>query len=96
MYKVDKADIFGFFHEGPPRTASIVWDMNYSWSDQEWMGTRYSSNALNAPMSIYEVHLGSWRRVPEEDNRYLTYREMAPQLADYVNTWVSPTSSFCR
>ena len=69
MYKVDKADVFGFFHEGPPRTASIVWDLNYSWSDQEWMGKRHSSNALKVPMSIYEVHLGSWRRKPEEGNR---------------------------
>ena len=86
MYKVDKADVFGFFHEGPPRTASIVWDLNYSWSDQEWMGKRYSSNALNAPMSIYEMHLGSWRRKPEEGDRFLTYREMAPELAEYVNT----------
>ena len=86
MYKVDKADVFGFFHEGPPRTASIVWDLNYSWSDQEWMGKRHSSHALNAPMSIYEMHLGSWRRKPEEGSRYLTYREMAPELAEYVNT----------
>jgi 1,4-alpha-glucan branching enzyme len=86
MYKVDKADAFGFYYEGPPRTASIVWDLDYTWNDQEWMATRGSPNALNAPQSVYEMHLGSWRRKPEEDNRFLTYRELAPELADYVKT----------
>ncbi len=84
MYKVDKADAFGNYFEGPPRTASIVWDLDYTWGDQEWMAQRHSRNALNAPQSIYEMHLGSWRRVPGEDNRFLTYREMAPELAEYV------------
>ncbi|MDI6853067.1 MAG: 1,4-alpha-glucan branching protein GlgB [Deltaproteobacteria bacterium] len=83
-YQVDKADAIGFYYEGPPRTASIVWDLDYTWGDQDWMGQRYRHNALNAPMAIYEVHLGSWRRVPEEGNRFLNYREMAPLLADYV------------
>jgi 1,4-alpha-glucan branching enzyme len=84
MYKVDKADALGFYYEGPPRTASIVWDLDYPWGDQEWMAKRHSHNALNAPLSIYEVHLGSWRRKPEEDQRFLTYRELASELAEYV------------
>ncbi len=86
MYKVDKADAFGNYFEGPPRTASIVWDLDYTWGDQEWMSQRHSRNHLNAPMSIYEVHLGSWRRVPGEENRFLTYRELAPELTEYVKS----------
>ena len=82
---VDKADPFGFFHEKPPRTASVVWDLDYQWSDQEWMQHREGRNSLHAPLSIYEVHLGSWMRVPEEHGRPLTYREAAPRLADYVS-----------
>src|SRR5256886_4691872 len=50
-------------------TASVVWDLNYDWGDQEWMRTRGGRDSLNAPISIYEVHLGSWMRVPEEHNR---------------------------
>jgi 1,4-alpha-glucan branching enzyme len=83
-YRVDKADTFGFYFEGPPRTASIVWNLDYTWSDQDWMAKRYRHNALDGPFSIYEVHLGSWQRVPEEDSRFLTYRELAPRLANYV------------
>ncbi len=83
-YTVDKADPFAFFSETPPKTASIIWDMDYRWGDHAWMKERRERNALDAPISIYEVHLGSWRRVPEEGNRYLTYRELAPRLADYV------------
>jgi 1,4-alpha-glucan branching enzyme len=83
-YRVDKADAFGFHFEGPPRTASIVWDLDYAWGDAEWMARRHRHNSLDAPISIYEMHLGSWRRVPEEDNRWLTYREMAPLLAAYL------------
>ncbi|HEY5177163.1 MAG TPA: 1,4-alpha-glucan branching protein GlgB [Terriglobales bacterium] len=85
MYEVDKADPYGFYNEVPPRTASIVWDLDYEWHDGEWMRTRHDRNKFDAPMSIYEVHLGSWMRVPEEGNRSLTYRELAPKLADYVN-----------
>ena len=83
-YEVDKADPCGVFSEVPPRTGSRVWDLSYTWNDGDWMGRRRAANALGAPMSIYEVHLGSWRRVPEEDNRSLSYRELAPQLAEYV------------
>jgi 1,4-alpha-glucan branching enzyme len=85
-YKVDKADPYGFAAEIRPRTASCVWDLErYSWRDGSWMASRAKKNALDAPLSIYEVHLGSWRRMPKEGNRWLTYRELAPQLADYVN-----------
>jgi 1,4-alpha-glucan branching enzyme len=70
--------------EAPPRTASIVWGLDFDWDDSQWMEKRTESNALNSPMSIYEVHLGSWRRVPEDNNRSLSYRELAGQLADYV------------
>jgi 1,4-alpha-glucan branching enzyme len=79
---VDKADPFGILHEKPPRTASVVWDLEYQWTDQDWMKNRQAKNSLQAPISIYEVHLGSWMR--EEHNRPLTYREIAPRLADYV------------
>ncbi|MDR7435714.1 MAG: 1,4-alpha-glucan branching protein GlgB [Armatimonadota bacterium] len=83
-YRVDKADPFGFFHEIPPRTASIVWDLTYPWGDEAWMQGRWRANRLSSPMAIYEVHLGSWMRVPEEYNRPLTYRELAERLGDYV------------
>ena len=83
-YRVDKADPFALYAEVPPRTASVVWDLDYAWGDQEWMQTRHKNNFLHSPLSIYEMHLGSWRRVPEEGNRPLRYRELAPQLADYV------------
>ncbi len=83
-YQVDKADPFGFHFETPPRTASKVWDLAYDWHDDEWMASRHQHNSLQAAMSIYEVHLGSWMRVPEDDNRWLSYREIAGKLADYV------------
>jgi len=83
-HKVDKADPFGVFHEVPPKTASVVWDLDYTWSDHTWMTHRGSRNRLDAPMSIYEVHLGAWRRVLAEGNRSLTYRELAIELAEHV------------
>ncbi len=83
-YAVDKADPFACRQEAPPRTGSVVWDLAYEWGDAAWMTERRARNALTSPMSIYEVHLGSWRRVPEEGERFLTYREMAPQLAGYA------------
>ena len=83
-YCVDKADPFAFYSEVPPRTGSIVWDLSYEWHDQHWMEERARRNSLNSPISIYEVHLGSWMRVPEEDNRPLTYRELAQRLPQYV------------
>ncbi len=83
-YKVDKTDPFAFFNEVPPRTASIVRDIEYQWGDQQWMQIRQERNSLQGPISIYELHIGSWMRVPEQDNRPLGYREMAPRLAEYV------------
>src|SRR5438067_7485255 len=83
-YVVDKADPFGILHEKPPRTASVVWDLEYQWHDREWMERRSQRDSLQSPISVYEVHLGSWMRVPEEDNRPLTYRETAPRLAEYA------------
>ncbi len=83
-YRVDKADPFAFHNELPPRTASVVWDLGYTWGDREWMAKRRSHNALTAPIAIYEVHLGSWIRAPEEQHRPLTYRELASRLAEYV------------
>jgi 1,4-alpha-glucan branching enzyme len=80
-YRVDKADPFGVMHETPPKTASIVWDLDYEWNDGVWMSSRREHNAFTAPMSIYEMHLGSWRRV---DDKPLSYREIAEPLADYM------------
>ena len=83
-YRAEKADPVGLFAERPPRTASVVWDLEYTWKDAAFLEKRAAANSLHAPMSIYEVHLGSWMRVPEEDNRSLSYREIAPRLAEYV------------
>ncbi|MBI5971480.1 MAG: 1,4-alpha-glucan branching protein GlgB [Deltaproteobacteria bacterium] len=83
-YKVNKCDPFAFHHETPPKTGSKVWTLDYEWKDREWMETRKKHNSLNAPISIYEAHIGSWRRVPEDGNRPLNYREMAHWLGDYV------------
>ncbi len=83
-YRVDKTDPFSIFNEIPPKTASIVWNLDYQWGDQGWMTSRRQRNALDKPMAIYEMHVGSWRRVAEESNRSLSYRELAPELADYL------------
>lgn len=85
-YTVDKADPYGFAMEIRPQTASRVWDIDsFSWHDATWLANRAKLAPQNSPLFVYEVHLGSWRRVPEEGNRWLTYREMASSLADYVN-----------
>ncbi len=84
-YRADKADPFAFAAECPPRTASrIIAPLEFGWKDQAWMATRAAANLHQSPLSIYEVHLGSWRRVPEQGNRWLSYREAAVQLGDYV------------
>jgi 1,4-alpha-glucan branching enzyme len=83
-YTIDKADPLGFFHQIPPLTASVVWDLDYRWGDGDWMKSRGPRNAADAPISIYEIHPGSWRRVPEEGHRSLSYRELAPRLADHI------------
>ena len=83
-YRVDKGDPFAFAWETAPKTASVIHDLVYDWHDGEWMSGRDASNSMESPLSIYEVHMGSWRRVPEEGGRSLSYREMAPILAEYV------------
>ncbi len=83
-YRAEKADPFATYNEIPPRTASIVWELGYTWGDREWMEARRQCNGIDNPVATYEVHLGSWKRVPEEGYRSLSYRELAPQLADYV------------
>jgi 1,4-alpha-glucan branching enzyme len=85
-YKVEKADPYARRSETPPKTASIVWEPEYEWGDGEWLDKRAAYNSLESPISIYEVHIGSWKRVPEEDHRSLTYREIADQLAEYVKS----------
>ena len=79
---MDKADPFAFFCETPPRTGSIVWDLSYEWGDDSWMRERGRRNSLRAPMSTYEVHLGSWMR--GEGDRMPGYRELAERLVEYL------------
>ena len=79
-----KADPFARRSEREPQTASIVWAAEYAWTDADWIATRAARSRPDAPVAIYEVHLGSWRRIAEEGNRSLTYREIAPLLVDHV------------
>ena len=81
--KTEKADPYARRCEHPPKTASIVWDDSYKWKDNKWMNKREKHNALDAPYSVYEVHLGSWKKKVEE-NRFLTYEELADDLVSYV------------
>jgi 1,4-alpha-glucan branching enzyme len=83
-YKVDKGDPFGFSWEISPRTATVVWDLDYEWGDKDWMTNRKKHNDLQDPLSVYEVHLGSWRRSSEEPGRLLNFREIAPPLVEYI------------
>ena len=84
-YLVQKTDPYGFAAENRPKTASVVWDINrYVWSDAEWLASRARRQALDAPMAVYEVHLGSWKRVPDEGNRFLNYRELAHDLVAHL------------
>jgi len=83
----EKSDPYGFYAEKPSNSASRIWDINqYEWKDADWMGKRIKHNAHDAPVSIYEMHLGSWRRKVEEENRYLTYREIAEELPEYLKS----------
>jgi len=82
--KLEKGDPFAFLWEQPPRTASIVWDISKKQNSTPWQKTKEKKNRLSDPMSIYEMHFGSWRRVPEENNRPLTYLEMAETLPGYL------------
>lgn len=83
-YTVDKGDPFAYWWEIAPKTASIVCNLDYDWNDSEWMKNRRQFNWAGSPMSVYEVHLGSWRRDPADRERLLNYREIAHELADYV------------
>ena len=80
----EKADPFARRCEHPPKTASEVWEDDYKWQDKKWMKNRKKNNALDAPFSVYEVHLGSWKKQIEE-NRFLSYKELAHELVDYVD-----------
>ncbi|HBG93259.1 MAG TPA: 1,4-alpha-glucan branching enzyme [Nitrospiraceae bacterium] len=80
-----KADPYAFYFEARPKSASVVYDINrYRWNDSEWLEMRSRKNWFESPVSVYEVHLGSWMRVPEEENRFLTYRELTDKLIGYV------------
>src|ERR1044072_3501421 len=79
-----KADPYAAMMEAPPDTSSVGFESNYKFRDRAWMAKRWKRQAWREPLSIYEVHLGSWRRVAEENNRPLTYREMAPLLTAYM------------
>lgn len=81
--KTEKADPYARRCEHPPKTASVVWDDNYNWEDAVWMNKRKEHNALDAPYSIYEVHLGSWKKKIEE-NQSLSYIELSDELVSYV------------
>ena len=83
-FRVEKADPFGFCSEVPPKSGSVVWNLDYEWGDENWMECRGACNGREAPISIYEMHIGSWRRAPHGENRPLTYRELAPQLAEHM------------
>ena len=84
-YRADKGDPFAFLWQVAPKTASVVSDLDYDWHDADWMKNRRRNNSLSSPIAVYEMHPGSWRRVPEENNRPLTYREMAEYLPEYIS-----------
>jgi 1,4-alpha-glucan branching enzyme len=83
-YVVEKADPLAFATELAPATASVICDLNYTWNDGSWMEGRANANSLQSPISVYEVHLGSWRKRAEEGGRFLTYRELGVELVAYV------------
>ena len=78
----EKADPFALYCEHPPHTASVIWDLDYNWKDKDWMKTRKEHNGLDKPYSVYEVHLGSWKR--NSEGKFLTYIELAEELVSYV------------
>lgn len=82
-YEVEKTDPVAYFNEIPPKSASIVWDLDYTWRVEQWMASRGTRNTLDASMSIYEMHIGSWKRVLQDGNHSLSYRE----LAMFVPPW---------
>tara|TARA_R110000868_G_scaffold45958_2_gene152172 strand:- start:3488 stop:5383 length:1896 start_codon:yes stop_codon:yes gene_type:complete len=80
--RTEKADPFARYCEAPPKTGSVVWDGTYDWKDTDWMGYRKEKNGLDKPYSVYEVHLGSWKR--NKDNQFMSYLELAEDLVAYV------------
>ncbi len=86
QYREQKSDPFAFFFEVRPKSAAIVYDIEnkHVWQDAEWMAARENRNWFGSPVSIYEAHLGSWMRVPERDNGFMTYRELAAKLIPHV------------
>ena len=82
--KLEKSDLFARRWERPPHTATLVWDTKYEWADMDWMQDRQQKAGLQQPMSVYEVHLGSWRRKSGKEDDWLSYRELAVELVDYV------------
>ncbi|GAB2791581.1 1,4-alpha-glucan branching protein GlgB [Rhabdobacter roseus] len=82
-YEVEKGDPAAYHWETPPHTATVVWGLDFAWTDDQWIQSRKAAHPLTKPISVYEVHLGSWRRIQEEDGRFMTYRELAAQLPEY-------------
>ncbi len=83
-HSAEKQDPYAFLHEIPPKSASVVWDLDFEWNDQSWMQERKKRNSLQAPMSVYEMHVGSWMRTLDRSLHSLSYRELAPRLAEYI------------
>ncbi|MFH1061368.1 MAG: 1,4-alpha-glucan branching protein GlgB [Candidatus Omnitrophota bacterium] len=84
-FRTEKRDPFAFYSEIPPQTASIVWDIDYSWKDDKWTKARAKKNSLTSPISIYEVHLGSWKQGQADKDKFLNYKQAAEQLAQYLH-----------
>ncbi|MGH9378070.1 MAG: 1,4-alpha-glucan branching protein GlgB [Terriglobia bacterium] len=84
-YTIDKADPLALYSEVAPQNASIVWNLDYEWSDRPWLDERRARNSSSSPISIYEVHLGSWMRSPDNPEKFFSYRDFAPRLAEYVS-----------
>ena len=84
-YEVEKGDPYAFHWENPPQTATVTWNLDYTWNDQQWMAQRKLLDALEEPMSVYELHIGSWRRkITADGERFLSYRELALELPQYL------------
>ncbi len=83
-YRANRGDPFAVYWEVPPRTSPIVWNLDYEWHDDDWMDKRKKVNDLASPISIYELHFGSWKRKSGEKDSFLSYREMAPELVEYI------------
>ncbi len=83
-YQVEKSDPYGYHWETPPATATVTWDLSdFEWTDQKWLSERKNENITAKPLSVYELHIGSWRRKPDNGRRFFTYRELAEELPGY-------------